>query len=124
MTEQKDLFPLGFPSELAANAFVHSGEAAWRPHLAIAAVEWLGAHDCAVLGTEVLIPQPGAIQSLPYFPDVDREDDEHWNSFVRRAAAETIVYLRTFEQRFAAEADVYINLTWVTESEFQSLKPT
>lgn len=115
--------PPGFPSELAAEAFVHSGEAAWRPQLAIASVEWLGAHGYAVLGTEVLIPQRGSIQSLPYFQSVDRKGDEDWNSFVARAAAETIVYLKMFKQRFAAEGDVYINLTWVTEPEFENLKP-
>ena len=125
--EQKVLsvsFPPGFPPELAAEAFVHSGEASWRPQLAIASIEWLGANGYAVLGTEVFIPQRGAIQSLPCFQSVDREDDEEWNSFVTRAAAETIVYLRTFKQRLAAEGDVYINLTWVNEPEFQSLKRT
>jgi hypothetical protein len=118
------LFPPGFPSELAAEAFLHSGEAAWRPELAIASVEWLGAHGYAVLGTEVLIPQRGGIQSLPYFQSVDRKDYEDWSSFATRAAAETIDYLRTFKQRFAAEGDVYINPTWVSEPEFRSLKST
>jgi hypothetical protein len=116
-------FPPGFPSELAAEAFVQSGEASWRPQLAITSIEWLGTHGYAVLGTEVFMPQRGATQSLPYFQTVDRGDDEEWNSFVTRAAEETIVYLRTFQLKFAAEGDVYINLTWAAEPEFQNLKP-
>jgi hypothetical protein len=95
---------------------------AWRPQLAITSIEWLGAHRYAILGTEVLIPQQDGLQSVPYFQRVDREDGEEWNSFVTRAAAETIAYLRLFKQRLEAEGDVYINLTWVTEAEFEELK--
>jgi len=51
------------------------------------------------------------MQSLPYFQSVDRKDKEDWNSFVTRAAAETTAYLRKFKHGFAAEGDVYINLT-------------
>jgi len=51
------VFPADFPSGLATEALVHSGEAAWRPELATAAVEWFGAHGYAVLGTEVFKPQ-------------------------------------------------------------------
>jgi hypothetical protein len=68
-------------------------------------------HGYAVLGTEVFILQRGAMQSLPYFQSVDRKDKEDWNSFVTRAAAETTAYLRKFKHGFAAEGDVYINLT-------------
>ena len=116
-------FPHDFPAELAAEAFVHSKEPAWRPELATVSVQWLGAHGYAILGTEVLIAQRGAIQSLPYFQSVNRRDREDWNSFVGRAAAETITYLTAFKQKFEAEGDVYINLTWVSESKFQNLKP-
>jgi hypothetical protein len=115
-------FPAGFPSDLAGAAFVHSGEAAWRPALAVASVEWLGAHGYAVLGTEVWLPMGGSIQSVPYFQSVDRKGNEEWDSFVARAAEETLAYLRAFKPKFVAEGDVYINVTWVSEAEFRSLK--
>jgi len=116
-------FPPGFPPELAAQAFVHTGEAAWRPEVATGAVKWLCELGYAVLGTEVLRPEPRGIQSLPYFQSVDRNDNEDWMSFVTRAASETIDYLKAFAGEFAKEGDVYINVTWVTESEFHALKP-
>src|SRR5260370_39243395 len=100
-------FPAGLPSDLAAAAFVHSGEAAWRPTLATASVEWLGAHGYAVLGTEVFLPMHGAIQSLPYFQSVDRKDNEEWDSFVARAAAHTLAHLIAFNTHFIDERDVY-----------------
>jgi len=115
-------FPPGFPPELTAQAFVHTGEAAWRPELATGAVKWLGEHGYAVLGTELLRPGQDGIQSLPYFQSVDRKDNEDWTSFVTRAASETIDYLKRFAREFAKEGDVYINLTWVSESEFRALR--
>ena len=123
MEEQaKSRFPVGFPSALASAAFLHAGEAAWRPALATASVEWLGAHGYAVLGTEVLLPMDGAIQSLPYFQSVHRKSNEEWDSFVARAAAETLAYLRAFTPKFSEEGDVYINVTWLSEAEFRNPK--
>ena len=89
-----ELFPPDFPSELANAAFVHSNEAAWRPSLAAASVEWFGAHGYAVLGTELWLPQHGPIHSLPYFQSVDRKGGETWDAFVARAAIETLAYFR------------------------------
>ena len=91
-----DLFPSGFPSELASAAFVSSNEAAWRPALAARAVEWLASNGYAVLGTELWLPHGGLIQSLLYFQNVDRKGNEAWDSFVSRAAAETLAYLIAF----------------------------
>jgi hypothetical protein len=54
-----NLFPPGFPHELAAEAFVHLKELAWRPPMAIKTVEWLGAHGIAVLGNRGLASQRG-----------------------------------------------------------------
>jgi hypothetical protein len=116
------LFPSGFPSDLASAAFVASKEAAWRPALAARSVEWFGTHGCAVLGTELWLPKDGSIQSLPYFQKVDRQGDEAWHSFVARAAAETLAYLRALKPKFIEEGDVYVNVTWMTETEFRSLK--
>lgn len=117
-----DVFPADFPCELATEAFVHRGEAAWRPRPAVASIEWFAQHRYAVLGTEVFIPQNGGLQSLPYFQNVNRQQEEDWDAFVTRAAAETIAYLRAFEQEFAAAGDAYVNLTWTAESEFQNSK--
>ncbi|MFL6439443.1 MAG: hypothetical protein ACJ71Q_17845 [Terriglobales bacterium] len=114
-----DLFPSGFPSELASAAFVSSNEAAWRPALAARSVEWLGTHGYAVLGTELWLPKGGSIQSLPYFQKVDRKGDEAWDLFVVRAAAETLAYLRAFTPKFIEEGDVYVNVTWVSEAELK-----
>jgi hypothetical protein len=107
------LFPSGFPSELASAAFVASNEAAWRPALAARSVEWLGTHGYAVLGTELWLPKDGSIQSLPYFHNADRKGNEAWDSFVARAAAETLAYLRALTAKFIEEGDVYVNVTWV-----------
>ena len=117
-----DLFPSGFPSELVSAAFVISNEAAWRPVVAARSVEWLGTHGYAVLGTELWLPKDGSIQSLPYFQNVDRQGDEAWDSFVARATAETLEYLRTFTPKFIEGGDVYVNVTWVSEAEFRNLK--
>ena len=117
-----DLFPAGFPTELASAAFVASNEAAWRPGLAARSVEWLGMQGYAVLGTEIWLPKEGSIQSLPYFQNVDRQGNEAWDSFVARAAAETLAYLGTFAPKFVEEGDIYVNVTWVSEAEFRNLK--
>jgi hypothetical protein len=117
-----DLFPSGFPSELVSAAFVASNEAAWRPALAARSVEWLGTHGYAVLGTELWLPKDDSIQSLPYFQNVDRKGDEAWDSFVARAAAETLAYFKALSSKFTKEGDVFVNVTWVSEAEFGNLK--
>jgi hypothetical protein len=50
-----ELFPPGFPSELAVAAFRAGDEAAWPSVLAAAAVEWFSRHGFAVLGTELWV---------------------------------------------------------------------
>jgi hypothetical protein len=117
-------FPPGFPAELAAEVFVRSGEAAWRPALAVSVVGWLTTHGFAVLGTEAWLHEGGLIQSVPYFQSVNRKDNEDWSSFVTRTAVQTSDYLKAFAGKFAKEGDVFINITWVSESEFQNLKAT
>jgi hypothetical protein len=117
-------FPPDFPPALATGALVLSNEAAWSPALAATVVEWLEAHGFAVLGTEAWRPQGLVIQSVPYFQSANRKADEDWNSFVSRAAAETIDYLKAFDGEFAKEGELFINIFWVSESEFQDLKAT
>jgi len=116
-----DEFPPGFPAELAAAAFVAGADAAWQPPAASAAIQWLSVHGYAVLGTEVWIPRNGKIQSVPYFQSVDRLDHERWDLFAARAATETLAYLRKFGDDFAKKGDVYINVNWVDEAEFEKL---
>jgi hypothetical protein len=64
-----------------------------------------------------------SIQSLPFFRNVYRKDNELWDSFVARVAAETLAYLRAFTRKFVKEGDVYVNVTWVSEAEFLKLTP-
>jgi hypothetical protein len=115
-------FPSGFPSELASAALVASNEASWRPALAARSVEWFRTHGYAVLGTEIWLSKGGSRQSLPYFQNVERQGGEAWDLFVARAAEETLAYLRTFTPKFTGEGDAYVNVTWVSESEFRSSK--
>jgi hypothetical protein len=117
-------FPPGFPSELASLAYVYASETLWRPKSAIAAIEWFGAHEYAVLGTEVFLRQEDRLQSVPYFQSVDRQKNEDWNSFVARGAAETIRYLTAFQRQMEAEGDVWINVSWVSALEFKNLRIT
>jgi len=127
-----DLFPSNFPSELAGSALVKGDEVAWQPSSAAVAVEWLGAHGYAVLGTELwLITADGAIQSLPvglsgmrevHGNTVDRENGEPWSTFVCRATTETLAYLRSFNPGDIVErGKLYFNVVWVGESEYKSL---
>jgi hypothetical protein len=117
-------FPPGFPAELAAEAFVRSEEAAWRPALALSVVVWLTTHGFAVLGTEVWRPEGSLIQSVPHFQSLKRQDNEDCNSFATRTAVQTSDYLKAFDGEFAKEGDVFINITWVSQSEFQNPKAT
>lgn len=117
-------FPPGFPSELASQAHIQGEETSWRIKPAIAAIEWFGAHEYAVLGTEVFLRQNDRLQSLPYFQSIDCEENEDWNYFVARGAAETIRYLTAFQQQLEQEGDVWINVTWVSASEFKNPRAT
>ena len=116
-----DLFPPGFPSELASAAFVHSKETAWRPSLAATSIKWFAAHGYAVLGTELWLPKHGSIQSLPYFQNVDRKGGETWDAFVARAAIQTSGYFSEFSRNLVEEGDVYVHVNWVSEAEFEKL---
>jgi len=126
------LFPADFPHELVDSAFVSNGETAWRVPGVSAAIEWLGAHEYAVLGTELLLLQGGAIQSLPigtsgmgevHGNTVNREDREAWGGFVSRSVAATLTYLRSFDsKRILEKGELFFNVTWVSEDEFKQLK--
>jgi hypothetical protein len=116
-------FPPEFPHELASEAHVASNnEVAWRPTQAVQAVQWLGLHGYAVLGTDVFLPKEGSFQSLPYFQNVERIGAEEWGLFVARSAAETLAYLKTCLPTFSEEGDVYVIVTWVSEEEFRNLR--
>ena len=56
---------------------------------------------------------------------VNRGSQESWSTFVIRAAAETGVYLQSFDPTDIVEpGDVYFNLVWIGESEFEKLTPS
>jgi len=128
-----EMFPPRFPSDLAAAAFTAGAEAAWRPVSACAAVQWLASDGFAVLGTELWLLPSGAIQTLPmglsgtreiHGNAVNRASDESWNSFVRRAAKETPLYLESFNPSdIAEEGEVFFSVVWTSESEFDELRP-
>jgi hypothetical protein len=128
---RSDLLPPNFPPELVVAAFATGREVAWPPTLATAAVRWFGAHGYAVLGTELWLLKGGAIHSLPIglsgMPEVhgntiNREDGEAWNTFVMRASAETAAYLQSFKSAEIVErGDVYFNVVWVDESDYEKL---
>ena len=95
------------------------------------AVKWLGAHDHAVLGTELWLVQNGRIDSLPVgtsgLPEVhgntvSPKGIENWDSYVRRAAAETVIYLQTFNPKDIVERGaLYFNVVWVSELAYGKL---
>jgi hypothetical protein len=126
-----NIFPSVFPSELSAAAFITNDEVAWPATRAAEAVDWLGAHEHAVLGTELWLLKDAGIQSLPvgsagmreiHGSTVNRKDDEIWNSYVVRAAAETSVYLRSFNPSDMVETGrLYFNIAWIGEIEFNRL---
>ena len=127
-----ELFPPSFPSELAVAAFPKGEEAAWRPRIAAAAVEWFGAHGYAVLGTELWLLKGTTINTLPigrsgmrhvHANTVNRDSEEAWNSFVARAATDTLAYLQAFNPAYIVEeGEVYFNVVWVSEADYKTLK--
>jgi hypothetical protein len=129
-----DLPPPQFPAELAAAAFLAGDEVAWPPALAVAAVEWFGSHNYAVLGTEPWLLQDDGIQSLPtgrggmrevHGNSVNRHIHEAWSSFAARSAAETREYLQSFNPSDIVEkGQLYFNVVWVSEVDFDKLVPT
>jgi len=129
-----DLFPPNFPPELSAAAFRAGDEVAWPPMLGAKAVEWFGANGYAVLGTELWLLKGDEIQSLPvglsgtrevHGNTVNRGRGEAWDSYVTRAATETCAYLKSFNlSDIVEQGQVYFNVVWVSEADFERLKPT
>jgi hypothetical protein len=127
-----ELFPPNFPPTLASSAFVTGHEAAWPPKLAAAAIEWLGAHGYAVLGTELWVLNGGTTQSLPigrsgmrevHGNTANRRRDESWTSFVARAAVGALAYLQSFNPADILEqGEIHFNVVWVTEAQYAELK--
>jgi len=122
------------PQDLADAAYRAGDEFAWSPSIAVSVTKWLGEHGYAVLGTELwVLKHDGTIISLPLgisgLPEVhgntvDRKKGETWSSFTRRATAETLAYLGRFNPAdIVEEGNVRFNITWVTEIEFEQLRP-
>lgn len=119
---------------MASAAFAAGNEAAWPPIVAAAAVEWLGAHGYAVLGTDLWVVRGATIQSLPIGQSgmrevhgnmVNRENQESWGAFVARAATETLTYLRSFDPaEIVEQGELRFNVVWVSEAQYASLKPS
>jgi hypothetical protein len=126
-----DLLPPEFPAELAAVVISNGTEVAWPPALAALAVDWFGSHDYAILGTELWLLQGDGIQSLPtgrsgirevHGNSVNRQLHEAWSSFAARSSAETRTYLDTFDSSDVVEqGQLYFNVVWVSEADFDRL---
>jgi hypothetical protein len=127
-----EIFPLGLPPELIADAFQTGSEAAWRHSSAPKVVEWLSEHGFAVLGTELWLVRGGGIQQGIYINGIreihgntiSHRRNETWAAYVARAAEETLLYLNTFKvpAEASTQGDVFFNIVWTSESDFLNLK--
>lgn len=121
------------PRQFSDAAFqTQSGEMGWAPNVAADVVEWLSRNGYGLLGAELWVIRPnGEICTL--FTDaegrpacwavsVNRNQDEPWAAFVGRAATNVRSNIaKVNESDVKTPGQVFINLTYVTESEFNSL---
>ena len=126
-----------FPRQFSEAAFrTQSGEMAWIPDVAADVVEWLKRNDYGVLGAELWVIRPNG-QICALYTDtegrlacwgvsVDRNQDESWAAFVARAATQVSDSIAKVDEEsdVMTPGQLYINLTYVTESEFDSLPGT
>jgi hypothetical protein len=94
-------------------------------------VEWFGGNGYAVLGTELWCLQDDGIQSLPigrsgmrevHGNTVNRQSQEGWPAFAIRSAAETRAYLQSFDcNNIVEKGEVYFNIVWTSEKDFDEL---
>ena len=108
---------------------------AWTPDVAADVVEWLRRNDFGLLGTELWVIRPNG-QICALYTDtegrlacwgmsVKRNQDESWAAFVARAAAEVQASIAKLDESdVMTPGRVFINLTYVTESEYDSLLNT
>ena len=55
---------------------------------------------------------------------INRESYESWSSFVARAAAETLTYLKSFNPSDIVEqGEPHFNVVWVSEAQYTELTP-
>ncbi len=125
-----------FPAELEMAAFrPASGEYAWRRPDACRAVDALADAGLAVLGGELWMVRGEEIwATLPqrsgppavYHWSCDRRPAEPWVAYVARAAAEAVSAIEAFpregEVATLPGADIYYNLAWESESEYEALR--
>jgi len=121
-----EIFPPGFPGELAANAFTAGSEAAWPIESAWKVVQWLGQNGFAVLGTELWVVREDGIQPGIYVNGtreihgnaISHKRNESWNAYVVRSAEETLSYLHCFKAPREAQQQgkVLFNIPWASES--------
>ena len=124
------------PRQFFENAFrTQSGEMAWTPDVAADVVEWLSRNDFGLLGAELWVIRPNG-QICALYTDtegrlacwgisVNRNQDESWAAFVARAAAEVQASIAKLDESdVMTPGRVFINLTYVTESEYDSLLNT
>ena len=124
------------PQQFSDAAFrTQSGEMAWIPKVAADVAEWLSRNDYGLLGAGVWVVRPnGEVCTLYtdtegrlacWVVSVNRTQSESWAAFVARAAAKVHDSIaKVGESEVMTPGQVLINLTYVTESEFDSLTDT
>jgi hypothetical protein len=125
-------FPL--PQQFSDAAFrASSGEMAWVPAVAADVIDWLRRNGYGLLGAEIWVIRPdGTICTL--FTDaegklacwatsIERNEDEPWTAFVARAAGDVLGSITKIDESdVVTPGQVHINLSYVTESEFEALR--
>jgi hypothetical protein len=117
-------------SDLERRAHRSGEEYAWRREDAKQAARELAASGRAILGGELWLVRNGAIWGvLPrkegppavYHWESERQDSEPWPDYVSRACRETLAAIAELpaigEVDLPQGADIYYNLTWVSEQE-------
>jgi hypothetical protein len=120
-----------FTQDLEAAAFhTRGGEYAWRRADALRAACALGDAGIAILGGELwlirgaevlgLLPQHSGPAAV-YHWECERKPAESWSEFVARACSESVSAIEALppdgEVNAPAGAEIYYNLTWVSEHE-------
>ena len=118
-----------FEQDLEAAAFrTLGGEYAWRRGDALRAASAVADRGFALLGGElwlirgkevfILLPQHSGPPAL-YHWECERKSSESWPHFVARARSESLSAIQALppegEVEVPVDAEIYYNLTWVSE---------
>jgi hypothetical protein len=119
-----------FADEIETAALRCGGEYAWRRADALRAAHALADKELAILGGELwllhetevfgVLPQHSGAPAV-YHWRCERMPSESWSQFVTRACSESVSAIQDLppegEVETPAGAEIYYNLTWVSEHE-------